>query len=192
GATDAFTQAALLGLYDPDRSQTPRWMGRPTDWSAFETAMLANAERLEASRGQGFRLLTGQVTSPTFARQLEELLQRWPLARWHVFEPVNDDLRLEAARLAFGRPLDPQPRFEACRVIVSFDDDFLGPGPRQTRNARAWSQARRAYQRGEGEARLLMAEPAPTLTGAMAQDRLIASADEVEMLLQALAARLGA
>ena len=33
------------------------------------------------------------------------LLKRWPKARWHVFEPVNDDTRLEGARRAFRRPL---------------------------------------------------------------------------------------
>ena len=167
-------------------------MGRPTDWASLDTAMVQNAERLDAVRGEGFRLLTRQTTSPTFARQIAELTERWPQARWHVFEPVNEDLRLAATRMAFGRPLEMQPRFEACRVIVSFDEDFLGPGPHQTRNARAWSQARRAFQQGRGEARLLVAEPAPTLTGAMAADRLIASADRTEALLQVLAGRLGA
>jgi molybdopterin-containing oxidoreductase family iron-sulfur binding subunit len=192
GATDAFTQAALLGLYDPDRSKAPRFMGRPADWSAFEQAMVENAERLDARRGEGFRLLARATSSPTFARQVAEMMQHWPLARWHVLEPVNENLRLEATRLAFGRPLELQPRFDACRVIVSLDDDFLGPGPHQTRNARAWSQARRGFHQGRGEARLLVAEPAPSLTGAMASDRLIAAGDEVELLTQALAARLGA
>lgn len=191
GATDAFTQAALLGLYDPDRSKAPRRMGRAGDWAGFDAAMVENAARLDARRGEGFRLLTGATSSPTFARQLAELTQRWPLARWHVFEPVSQDLRLQATQLAFGRPLEIQPRLEACRVIVSFDDDLLGPGPHQVRNGRAWSRARRAFQQGEGEARLLVVEPAPTLTGAMAADRLIASADEVEAMLVALAARLG-
>ncbi|HEY3951071.1 4Fe-4S dicluster domain-containing protein [Phenylobacterium sp.] len=191
GATDAITQAALLGLYDPDRSKAPRFMGRPADWSGFDTAMVENAGRLDARGGEGFRLLTGPSSSPTFARQIAELMTRWPKARWHAFDPVSQDLRLEAARLAFGRPLEAQPRLEACRVIVSFDDDVLGSGPRQTRNARAWSSARSAFQRGEGEARLLVAEPAPSLTGAMAGDRLIASADQIGVLLQGLAGRLG-
>jgi molybdopterin-containing oxidoreductase family iron-sulfur binding subunit len=191
GATDAFTQAALLGLYDPDRSKGPRRMGRPGDWAAFDVAMVENAARLDARRGEGFRLLTGATSSPTFARQIGEMMQRWPLARWHVFEPVGQDARYEATRLAFGRPLELQPRLDAARVIVSFDEDVLGPGPHQVRNARAWSRARRAFQQGQGEARLLVAEPAPSLTGAMAADRLIASADEVELMLVALAARFG-
>src|SRR5262249_34387325 len=101
-------------------------------------------------------------------------------------------LRLGATRLAFGRPFELQPRFDACRVVISFDDDFLGTGPHQTRNARGWSRARRAFQRGEGEAPPLLAEAAPPPAGAMATDRLIASADGVALLLQALSARLGA
>lgn len=192
GGADAITQAALLGLYDPDRSKAPRRAGRPVAWPAFDAAMVENAAQLEARGGEGFRLLTRQTSSPTFARQLAEMQQRWPKARWHVLEPVNHDLRLQATRLAFGRPLQLQPRFEACRAIVSFDDDFLGPGPHQTHNGRAWSQARRAFQNGEAPARLLVVEPAPSLTGAMAGDRLIASADQVERLLLTLAGRLGA
>ncbi len=35
GAIDAFTQAALLGLYDPTRSQGPRLLGEAASWSAW-------------------------------------------------------------------------------------------------------------------------------------------------------------
>src|SRR5215510_8859094 len=39
GATDALTQAAVLGLYDPDRAQTVTYRGEVTGWSAFQSAM---------------------------------------------------------------------------------------------------------------------------------------------------------
>jgi molybdopterin-containing oxidoreductase family iron-sulfur binding subunit len=190
GATDAFTQAALLGLFDPDRSRGPRRMGRDVDWSALDTALVENAAVLDRNGGRGFRLLTGAVSSPTFARQIAELMRRWPQARWHVFEPVDEDRRLQAAELAFGRALQAHPGFDRCTAIVSFDDDFLGPGPHQTLNARRWSAARKAYQHGEAGCRLMVAEPAPTLTGAIAGDRLVASMDEVERLVLALSAAL--
>jgi molybdopterin-containing oxidoreductase family iron-sulfur binding subunit len=191
GATDAITQAAILDLYDPDRSRGPRSSGAPRDWAAFDLAMADNAARLDARGGEGFRLLTGPVSSPTFARQLDALMARWPRARWHAFEPAGGDLRQEAARLAFGRPLEPMPRYDRCAAVICFDDDPLGPGPHQTRNARDWSKARKAFQAGRGDCRLLVAEPAPTLTGAMAQDRLIVSPAETGRLLRALAARFG-
>src|SRR6266852_6390227 len=34
-ATDIFSQASILGLYDPDRSQTPLYRGETQPWSAF-------------------------------------------------------------------------------------------------------------------------------------------------------------
>ena len=41
GATDAFAQAAVLGLYDPDRSQTLTNVGEIRPWSAFLGAIRA-------------------------------------------------------------------------------------------------------------------------------------------------------
>src|SRR4029453_4981045 len=39
GATDVLTQAAVLGLYDPDRSQTVTYRGEVRTWSAFQTGL---------------------------------------------------------------------------------------------------------------------------------------------------------
>lgn len=54
GATDAFTQAALLGLYDPARSQAPRREGRPVPWSLFDRFANDLAVKLDAEKGKGF------------------------------------------------------------------------------------------------------------------------------------------
>ncbi|HKR89089.1 MAG TPA: 4Fe-4S binding protein, partial [Phenylobacterium sp.] len=191
GAADAFTQASILGLYDPDRSQIPRRRGVPTDWGALDAAMIDSARTLDARQGEGLRILTGQLTSPTFARQIAEITTRWPKSRWHVLEPAGDASRREAARLAFGRPLDLLPRLDRAAVVVSLDDDLLGPGPQQVRNARLWSQRRQAFQRGSAPSRLFCAEPTPSLTGVAAQDRLAVAHARVPLLCQALAAAFG-
>ncbi|WP_152613213.1 Fe-S cluster-containing hydrogenase [Inquilinus limosus] len=188
GATDAFTQAALLGLYDPTRSRGPRHLGQPASWDAFAAAIAANAAALDARGGEGLRLLTGTVTSPTFARQWAELARRWPGARRHVWEPIGEDLRLQAVRLAFGRPLAARLDPEAAEVLVSLDDDLLGPGPYQTRNARAWSRRRQDFQQGRGDSLLFMAEPTPSATGAVSAHRLIAEPRRIGLLVQAMAA----
>jgi len=191
GATDLFLQAALIGLYDPDRSQAPRRLGRPASWDAFDAAMVGWARELDARGGAGFRLVTGTVTSPTLARQIRAMMARWPQARWHVLEPVNDGLRREAVRRVFGRPLEPHLMLDQAEVVVSLDDDLLGPGPYQAVRARRWSFRRHAFQRGEGKSRLFVAEPVLSISGAMAEDRLIAGANRVPVLAQALAQRLG-
>jgi molybdopterin-containing oxidoreductase family iron-sulfur binding subunit len=192
GATDAFTQAALLGLYDPSRSQFPRYLGEPATWDALDAAVQTLSSDMDARHGDGFRLLTGATTSPTVLRQISALLDRWPDARWHVLEPVNDDARLEASRSAFGRTLEPHYQLETCELLVSFDDDLLGPGPRQLVHGLGWSKRRQARQARNGDCRLLVAEPTPSATGAMASRRLPASPQRMGAMLSALGHMLGA
>lgn len=192
GGSDAFTQARVLELYDPERSKAVRRLGKPTSWAAFETAMAREAQALDARQGEGFRLLTGPSASPTFARELKALMDRWPKARWHVFEAAGEEGALEGARLAFGRPLSARLKLDQAQAIVCLDADILGPGPHQAARARAWSGARRAFQQQPGAAcRLMAVEPAPSQTGAMAADRLIAAYDRIGPLAQALAAACG-
>ncbi len=191
GATDAFTQAQVLGLYDPDRSQTVRRDGRPASWALFEAAMAGNARRLDQGRGEGLRILAGATSSPTFARELKALTDRWPKARWHVFEPMNEDGGLEATRIAFGRPLSTRLTLDQAEAVVCLDADILGPGPHQTARGAAWAKARLAFQKDAGSSRLLVAEPAPTQTGVMAEERLVASHGRIGHLTLALAAACG-
>jgi Fe-S-cluster-containing dehydrogenase component len=182
GATDLFMQAALLGLYDPERSQVPLHLGQPATWAAFDADAFRRTGEIDRAQGEGFRLLTGAVSSPTLLRQLADLQRRWPRMRWHVSEPVNEDERLEATRRVFGRPLQMLPDFSAAPTVVSFDDDFLGPGPRQAMQARAWSKR---------QPRLLVAEPTPSATGTRAAERLIISSARLQVLMQAIAQKVG-
>lgn len=191
GATDAFTQAALLGLYDPARSQMPRRDGKPADWNAFDVMMARRAGELDTSRGKGFRIVTGPFASPTLLRQISLLTQRWPEARWHMCETVPEDFQRAATARVFGRPLDLHLHLDRAEIILCLDDDFLGPGPRQTPNAGAFAERRRMRQAGTGECRLFVAEPLPTATGAVADERLAISPFEIDGLLRAMAAGLG-
>ena len=191
GATDAFTQAALLGLYDPGRSQMPLHLGKPANWDAFDTEMAAKADELDKTEGEGFRLLTAPFSSPTMRRQIEMMMQRWPKARWHVCDPLPETGRLTATQRIFGRPLEFQPAFAAAETIVSLDDDFLGPGPRQTPYARGFADRRRLRQQKQGTSRLFVAEPTPSATGAVADMRLVARHSAVDRLLRAVGAQIG-
>ena len=57
GGTDIFTQASILTLYDPDRSQTVIHEGRIESWAAFLTA-IGNVRAQIAPKGAGLRILT--------------------------------------------------------------------------------------------------------------------------------------
>src|SRR2546430_8785392 len=91
GATDVYAQAAILGLYDPDRSQTLTNIGDIRPWSAFLGAIRAALAAQRPLQGAGLRLLTESIASPTLAAQIRELLGRFPAAKWHPWDPATSD-----------------------------------------------------------------------------------------------------
>ena len=108
GATDLYAQASILGLYDPDRTRTLTYRGEIRPWSAFRSALRAAVDLSRGRGGEGVRLLTGSVTSPTLAAQIRRLQAELPNMVWHQWEPAGRDQAHEGARLAFGDYADAQ------------------------------------------------------------------------------------
>jgi MoCo/4Fe-4S cofactor protein with predicted Tat translocation signal len=191
GATDAFTQASILTLYDPDRSPVVKNAGRISTWNAF---LIAINDDLEAERvvgGGGLRILTETVTSPALANQLRQLLAKFPRAKWHQYEPVNRDNVHAGDRLAFGTDVNTTYRFENAEVILSLDADFLFSGPANVRYARDFARKRRVRQGKIGMNRLYAIEATPSVTGSMADHRIALRPSEIPNFAAAIAAKLG-
>jgi molybdopterin-containing oxidoreductase family iron-sulfur binding subunit len=191
GSTDVFAQASILGLYDPDRSQTITYRGEIRPWGAFLTAIKAAVDAKRALGGEGIRLLTGSVTSPTLANQLQQLLVEFPAMGWHQWEPAGRDQAREGARLAFGEYVDVQCRFDNAQVIVALDADVLGCGPHSLRYAREFAEKRRVTGGRREMNRLYAIEPTPSATGSIADHRLPLQAGSIGPFALALAAALG-
>ena len=83
GATDAVTQAAVLELWDPDRSQAPFSKGNISTWNQFDSELLAILKTAAEIQGEGMAILTEPTTSPTLHRQMGGVLQKYPKARWY-------------------------------------------------------------------------------------------------------------
>src|SRR6267143_5737669 len=191
GATNAFAQASILNLYDPDRAQTVTKFGEIQTWAAFLDNAQAIAAETQGANGAGFRILTGTVTSPTLAAQIQSLLTLFPQAKWHQWEPAVGDGTREGAKLAFGRYLNTVYRPEKADVILSLDSDFLGSGPGHIRYAREFSRRRKLNDPNDTMNRLYVVEPTPSVTGATADHHLPLRASEVELFARALAGKLG-
>ncbi len=127
GATDAFAQASLLTLYDPDRSQVVSNAGQISTWSEFLAALRAGLEGQNAHKGAGLRILSETVSSPTLARQIAVILEKFPQAKWHQYEPLARDNAWEGSRLAFGEAVETRYHFDKADVILALDADFLFP-----------------------------------------------------------------
>src|SRR5215471_349279 len=140
GATDAFAQAAVLTLYDPDRAQAVLQRGQISTWNAFLTALSATLESQRLTGGAGIRVLTETVTSPTLAEQFRTLLSTFPAARWHQYEPVTNHTVQAGARLAFDQDVTPLYHFDNATVMLALDADFLASEPGAVRYAHDFAQ----------------------------------------------------
>ena len=165
GASDVFAQAAVLGLYDPDRSQTLTNLGEIRPWSAFLGAMRAALTAQQPLKGAGLRILTESVSSPTLAAQIRELLARFPSAKWHQWDPASRDNARAGAKLAFGEYVDAQYRFDQRRRHPRRSTPTSSAcGPGALRYARDFA-ARRRPEDAERMNRLYAFESMPTSTG---------------------------
>jgi Fe-S-cluster-containing dehydrogenase component len=176
GATSVHGQAAVLGLWDPDRSKAPRRGGQPATRVQLQ-ADLASA-LAKAPDGKGLRLLIGACDSPTLAAQLAALVQRYPQARVHRWDPLERHNSREGARLAFGRPLEPLARLDEAGAILSLDSRFLEDHPWRLAYARQLAKSRNP--RENHMSRLYALESAPSLVGAMADHRYAMRVSQIE------------
>jgi molybdopterin-containing oxidoreductase family iron-sulfur binding subunit len=190
-------QASVLNLYDPDRAQTVTYAGELRTWSSFLDSAQADAAAIKTANGAGFRILTGTITSPVLAEQLQALLKQYPQAKWHQWEAAVSDGAREGGKLAFGRYVNTVCRPERAEVILSLDSDFLASGPGHIRYMKQFYKRRKLDQDPQVEQlsgemnRLYVVEPTPSVTGSSADHRLPLRASEIEQFARALAAKLG-
>ena len=187
GATDVFAQAQVLDFYDPDRRAAITAHGLPADRQILQSVLLTERTKIAENHGAGFRILTGTITSPTLAAQLDALLSLYPAARWHQWEPVSYDNVRNGAVLAYGAPFESVPNLAAADVIFAIDSDLLSSAPGHLRFAREFA-SRRNPSRTQKMSRLYAVEPTPTLIGSAADHRFIAGPTELHRVVMALAA----
>jgi molybdopterin-containing oxidoreductase family iron-sulfur binding subunit len=191
GATEVLAQASLLTLYDPDRSQTIAHLGEISSWSAFMGELREGLAAQRSKKGASFRLLSETITSPTLAHQLSELLEEFPEAKWHQYDPACRDNVKQGARLVFGQIVETRYRFDKADVILSLDSDFLTSMPGSVRYAREFSARRRVRNAQSEMNRLYVVESTPSITGAKADHRWPSRAGEIEHVARAIAAAVG-
>ncbi len=194
GSADAYTQASILDLYDPDRLQSVTKVGNTHTWSDFNGEMRDAALGDKSSGGAGMRFLTETVISPTVADQFKNVLKSYPQAKWYQYEPVNRDSARAASRQVFGQYVDAQYQLENADVIVSLDADFLSGGtfPGFLKLASDYAKKRKLEDEKSGMSRMYVVESQMTTTGGKADHRLPLTAAHVEMFASALASAVGA
>ena len=143
GASDYFHQASILTMYDPDRGQAVTNKGQISSWVSLQAALAMGREKALLKKGDGLRILTETIVSPTVAAQLKTILQEMPAAKWHQYEACARHNAYRGSVLAFGRPVNTIYHFDQADVIVSLEADFLSCGPGNLVYARQFADKRR-------------------------------------------------
>jgi len=186
GKSDAYTQATLLDLYDPDRSKGVLSRGNDSEWGRFQQAFAAGVA--QTGNGDGVYFLSETITSPTLAAQWKQVQGKYPNAKLIQYDAVSGEGGRAASKAAFGDYLDAQYKLEDADVILSLDADFLGGihFPGHLPMAAAYAERHR-YDEGKTMNRLYVVETMPTVTGYKAEHRLALKPSEIEAFATALA-----
>jgi Fe-S-cluster-containing dehydrogenase component/anaerobic selenocysteine-containing dehydrogenase len=192
GATDLWTQSAILDLYDPDRLQAPSTLGARSDFATFDTFFSGKLHELQNRGGAGLHILVQGSNSPTFVRLRALMFSRLPLARVAIYSPVSASNSREATRLAFGTPANVLYDYSRAKVVLALDSDFLGGDPGSVLSARQYASARDLESASGSMNRLYAVEPLLSVTGSNADHRLRLPAQDIGRYARALAAELAA
>lgn len=202
GAADAYTQAAILELYDPDRLKTPLLLEQATEkpvaekspvhlektWDDFAATLQEIKTLLSEAQGEGFYLLTELASSPSVEALRTQLATSSPKAKWLTYEPLNCDAERQATIAAFGAPHRIQYNLKNASVVVSLDCDFFATHPQSLQLTRDFMDGRSMPEQGMN--RLYVAESRYSITGSMADHRLALRSQEIEQLVLHLAAAI--
>ena len=181
GSSDPFTQATLLELYDPDRSQHVTYRGENRE--CVEFAVEFRNKVISTKDGTGIYFLSETITSPTLARQWREVQAKYTKAKLVQYDPA-------VAGTALASGLNVQYDLAAADVIVSLDADFLSGAsfPGFHKLVRQYAERRKDPSKLN---RLYAIESTPTTTGLKAEHRLGLRASEIPAFAAELAKAVG-
>jgi len=163
-------QAALQGLYHPDRLRVARVDGKPVGWDEAEKRVADKLGALVgAKQGQKIALVTG-VETGTLAHLMEEWTRALGARPRVAYEALAQEPLRAAARAVLGRDGMPQYAIADAAYLVSFGADFLETWVSPTR---ASGEFARMHAFASGKAGTYVAvEPRLSLTAANADEWL--------------------
>ena len=176
-------QAALQGLYNPDRVTDPMARGANGTWQklSWDDALGRLQAKVKEARGKGIAFVTG-LESGSFG----DLVDTWTRqvgGRHVTYEPFAFEALRAGNRIAFGTAAIPWYDFANARYIVSFGADFMETWLSPVGYQNSFTRAH-AFTGGRDAsmAKFVYVGPRLALTG-MSADEWIAAAPGTEGML---------
>ncbi|MEO1526270.1 MAG: TAT-variant-translocated molybdopterin oxidoreductase [Planctomycetota bacterium] len=176
--TDTYVQAAMLALYDPDRSRgddgpvLKRTGDRKqeTDWAEAIGVSSGLIDAAAKKSGEGFALMFSPTSSPTLVRMLKKLREKLPSGMLVRYDGVGNDVMRQATSKMFGVECSQELDLTNAKVVLSLGADILGSDPGALLASKTFATNRDALQ--GPMSRLYVVEAGYSTTGTMADTRL--------------------
>ena len=191
GKSNILTQASILGLYDPDRSNSPLQNGDQKTWDDFISYWRREYEVYKANKGKGLAVLSESFASPTLYRLYDEFKKEFPLATWYVYEAVSDENIYKGSEIATGKVYQPLYDYSKAKVILSLDSDFLMTESENITANLGYSAGRKLNSEQDTLNRLYIVENNFSITGGMSDHRLRLPAHSIKDFCISLMDELG-
>ena len=162
-------QAALQGIYNPDRIKTPllkeEGKYRAVTFAEAEAVLYSKAEAAARNGNGRVRMLT-EVVGESLLNLMSQSLQRWNSKGPLIFEPYAYESLREANLQVFGLDGLPSYRMDEADFLLSFGADFVETWLSPVEYARKF----KAFHSLQGKNKSLFFHVAPyqSLTGANA------------------------
>ena len=187
GNTNSYIQAAVLGLYDQERSRTIMMNGEKSNMDDFSSFL---AEHF-ADRNKKIVFISEANSSPTYNSVKSQALSKFRNASWVTYEPFSEENALLGTEMAFGEQLRTYMNLENAKVILSLNDDFMGATHfNNVDYASQFAKGRKSVDENGELNRLYVVEDSFSVTGSAADNRLKLKASQVEAFTFALANEL--
>ena len=190
GKTDSFAQAEILNLYDPDRSNKILHNSSTSSLEQLEEAWGSLYDKYVGNEGEGLAVISQSSTAPTFVRLKKEFHKIFPKATWDVYDAVSDENIISGIKIATGSSAIPVYDYKKAKVILSLDSDFLLLESGVVKNSLGYANGRRVKSEKDKMNRLYIVESAMSVTGAMADHRIIIKNSEIPSFANAVMAEL--
>ena len=196
GGTDAYVQASILSLYDPDRARgddgvvlqrDAKGVAKAVPWADAEKALRGVASDAVADGGKSFAVLMSPTQSPSVVRMLAALREKMPQATICRYDGVHGDAMRAGTKAAIGTASRQLLELDKAKVVLAFQSDFLSSDPGCVRNSRTFATTRDPDRE---MSRLYVVQGGYTNTGVTADTRLALRPSQMAAMIAEVERRL--
>ena len=183
--TNARINASVLSMYDIYRLQGPKVEGQYISWNDFNLSVKSELESL-SSQNKKVVLLTQSFASPTTEKIITEFIQKYPNVQHVIYDSISNSSALDAFENSYGQRALADYDFSLSNTIISIDADFMSDWQGGNYSS-GWSKNRVPNKENEYSMSYhLQFESNMTLTGANADNRVMANPSELRYVLQSI------